>query len=408
MKVIFTFGGLPHYLISILNRLNRIPGYEIKVIIPEGKGKTLGKGVHESRNNVEFGIIPLQERTAWYGKLYFKNFIHTIRSENPDILVINWPYVLAFLLLPSWRRLYRQRRFKLLYRDIPFNLPPYEQAIDFYRNRLENENGELINKHWGLKKVIYYSLLRRLIKSYLQKVDAHLYYTGDALDIIPTYGVNRDRIFITYNSPDTDQLFNVREALEKNPAAISKDKKVILHVGRLVAWKKVDLLIEAFREVYERHPDSELWIIGDGPESGNLRDLAKRTGLEDHIKFPGAVYDPLENGKYFLQASVYVLAGMGGLSINEAMAFGKPVICSRADGTEKKLVRDGINGYFFREDDLKDLAEKIHMLFSEPGKIVEFGKESTRIIREEVNVHTVVNAYKKAFDFILGETVTEN
>ena len=400
MKVIFTFGGLPHYLINILNRLNRLPGYEVKVVVPSSKGKTLGKGVHESTDDIEFGVIRLEEARAWYGKVYFKKFTHILKQENPDILVINWPYVMAFLLIPSWRKSRKSRKYKLLYRDIPFNLPPYDQALEFYKNQLQDENGERVNKKWGLKQVVYYGLFRQLVRSYLKVMDAHLYYTEGASTIIPTYGVDPGKIFITYNTPDTDQLFHIREKIESDPSYKQIDRKIILHVGRLVAWKKVDLLIGAFSMVHRHYPESELWIIGDGPESVRLKNQAEQSGDGHSIKFLGPVYDPVELGKYHLQAAVYVLAGMGGLSINEAMAFGKPVICSRADGTEKKLVRHGYNGYFFMENDQADLADKIMDLLSNPEKIKIFGINSSNIIKTEINVHTVIDRYKKAFDSI--------
>jgi len=57
-------------------------------------------------------------------------------------------------------------------------------------------------------------------------------------------------------------------------------------------------------------------------------------------------------------SSVYVLAGMGGLSINDAMAYGLPVICSVCDGTERDLVTHHGNGLFFRENNVVDLSVK--------------------------------------------------
>ena len=62
------------------------------------------------------------------------------------------------------------------------------------------------------------------------------------------------------------------------------------------------------------------------------------------------------------ESTVYVLAGMGGLSINDAMCFSLFVICLVCDGTEKDLVADGVNGYFFKEGDANDLVDKISLI----------------------------------------------
>jgi glycosyltransferase involved in cell wall biosynthesis len=90
---------------------------------------------------------------------------------------------------------------------------------------------------------------------------------------------------------------------------------------------------------------------------------------------------------------------MGGLSINEAMCFGKPVICSVADGTEKRLVKEGINWHYFESGSLKDLVDKITLLFHEPEKISSMGLRSREIIEKEINIHTVLGNYLAAFRY---------
>ena len=126
--------------------------------------------------------------------------------------------------------------------------------------------------------------------------------------------------------------------------------------------------------------------------------------LSDKIKFIGGVYDEKILGEYFSASAIYVLAGMGGLSINEAMCFAKPIICSVCDGTEKHLVFDDYNGKYFMENDVNDLANKIEYLLSNPQKIKKMGENSEKIIREKININTVVNGYIKAFNFVMGGT----
>ena len=125
-----------------------------------------------------------------------------------------------------------------------------------------------------------------------------------------------------------------------------------------------------------------------------------RLGLTFKIRFVGAVYTPEVLGAYMNESTVYVLAGMGGLSINDAMSYGKPVICSVCDSTEQDLVKDGKNGFFFEEGDADDLADKIITLFDSPELIKTMGEESERIIREEINLETVSQRYIEAFQSI--------
>ena len=402
MKVIFTFGGLPHYYNYVLNRLNKLPGYEVKVIIPSGKSSSLGKGVHQTSKDIDFGIIELEEEKRWYGKPNFRNLMQVLKMEKPDILVLIWPYVLGFVLLPGWYNTIKKLGIKLVYKDIPFNIPEYNKALQFYRKNLLEETRHLKHQNWGITQKLYYLLVRELIKKYLNKMDAHVYYTEDAYKIIPTYGVPKEKIHITYNSPDTDRLFSIREEIQNDTKLQLGNMKQILHVGRLVAWKNVDLLIEAFELVLRKVPQCRLIIIGTGPEKENLEKLAEEKGISDKVNFEGGVYEEKTLGRYFLASTVYVLAGMGGLSINDAMCFGKPVICSRADGTEKKLVRADYNGYYFEENNATDLADKIIKIISYPEIEKKFGENSTNIIKNEINIHTVITRYQKAFEYALN------
>ena len=139
--------------------------------------------------------------------------------------------------------------------------------------------------------------------------------------------------------------------------------------------------------------------MGFGPEEENLRQQAARLGAAGRVKFTGGIYEEEKLGQYLHESAVYVLAGMGGLSINDAMCFGKPVICSEADGTEKRLVREDFNGKYFRGGNAEDLAEKIGFLLSDPARLRLFGENSLKIIREELNIHTVLGEYRKAFRY---------
>ena len=122
-------------------------------------------------------------------------------------------------------------------------------------------------------------------------------------------------------------------------------------------------------------------IVGDGPELDRLKQQASDLQLADRIRFIGAVYDPKMLGAYMNESSIYVLAGMGGLSINDAMTYGMPVLCAVC----------------------ASLAERIREMFESPERCREMGKESERIIREKINMETVSKRYLKAFQEIISQ-----
>lgn len=396
MKVLFTFGGLPHYYNYVLSKLNEIDNLSISVVVPESKGETVGKGVFQSTEGINFQLIKTTEYKAWYGKAFLKNLSQLINDIKPDLLVIIWPYVLGIIFRPLFLFKLKKNKIKIIYKSIPFGVPKFKDGLSFKSNILDEE----VLHRKGLSNKINVFFLTVLRKIFLNIIDAHVNYVEDAYDILGSYGVPKEKIFITYNSPNTDMLFNTRNEAEKSEPILPENFYRVIHIGRLVKWKKVDLLISAVSKLKEKYNSIELIIIGSGPEEKNLKNLAEKLDVEENIKFVGSVYDSVTLGRYLISSSIYILAGMGGLSINEAMVFGKPVICSVCDGTEKKLVREDFNGKFFKEGDLDDLAKKIDLLLSSKEKLNQMGENSFSIIKNEVNIHTVISGYIKAFNYV--------
>ena len=125
-------------------------------------------------------------------------------------------------------------------------------------------------------------------------------------------------------------------------------------------------------------------------------------GMENRVVFTGALYNAEQVGSYMMASSLYVLAGMGGLSINDAMTYGLPVVCSVCDSTERDLVTNGVNGFFFREGDAADLAEKITTILKNDSLRREMGIASLSIIENKININTVSSRYIDAFGKIMA------
>lgn len=401
MKVLFLFGGLPHYYNAILNRLNSIRNLDVSVVVPAEKGKTLGSGVFETEQNIHFRKFRLEEKPnlGGLGKPFFKGLRQLIEREKPEILVLSYPYSLSFAFDFPLRRYCKKHGIKIIIKEIPYQVPRYEEAVSYYFSGqfvTEDLAGQPQNTVFNRLR---FKVLAQVRKYYYNLADAHVNYIEEARPILGSYGVAPEKIFITYNSPDTDEIFSVRRQVEREPPILPPNPHRLIHVGRLVKWKKVHLLINAVHRLREKYPGIQLVVIGNGPEEQNLKQQVAGLGLEKYTVFAGAIHDTATLGRYFLASTVYVLAGVGGLSINDAMCFGKPIICSVADGTEKMLVEEDYNGYFFENDKEDDLYLKIDKLFSEPDKIARMGVNSEKIIREKINVHTVINGYVNAFNY---------
>ena len=394
--------GLPHYFTLVLNKMVATTGHDIILIKPSEKSKTLGSGVKEDTSQVQFKLIELPEYTTWYGKPFFQNLLPALEEIKPDIVVMSaWPYFLKFVLDPFFYSKFRKLGAKLICRDIPFNVSYFGQSRTYYfsgKNQHESGGEGANGRSWkGYAAFWLATMLRRV---YLPLADAHINYFDEARQITGSYGVPPEKIFIAANSPDTDILLASHQKALAMPPVLPENPHRIIHVGRLVQWKRVDMLIRAVKDLQSEFPRIELVAIGFGPEEETLKELTIALGVAEKVNFVGGVYDPLTLGRYLQASAVYALGGMGGLSINDAMCFAKPVVCSVADGTERRLVREGYNGYYFDNGKQSSLNHALQRLLADPKKVTTFGRNSLKIIEEEINIHSVIQEYEEAFEYV--------
>lgn len=126
-------------------------------------------------------------------------------------------------------------------------------------------------------------------------------------------------------------------------------KDYFLVVGRIIQYKRFDLVVEAFNIL-----GLPLKIIGDGPEAGRLKKRAKK-----NIQFLGWLSDE-ETRNYYAGAKAFVFPQEEdfGIVLLESMASGTPVIAYRGGGA-LEVVKEGINGVFFGEQTVDSLVSAV-------------------------------------------------
>ena len=135
-------------------------------------------------------------------------------------------------------------------------------------------------------------------------------------------------------------------------------------VSRLVAYKRIDLLLEAFRGL----PDRKLVIVGDGPEYARLKAAAGA-----NVEFTGflpseQMRDRLQRARAFLFAAVEDF----GIAPVEAMACGTPVIALRRGGAAETVL--GLDaaaptGVFFEEQTAQAITAAVRVFEANTARI---------------------------------------
>jgi glycosyltransferase involved in cell wall biosynthesis len=138
-------------------------------------------------------------------------------------------------------------------------------------------------------------------------------------------------------------------------------RKIVFTAARLHAQKGHRFLLQAATLV----PDAMFVLAGDGPDRDELEMQAQRLGLGDRVLFLGYrqdIADLLATCDVFVLPSLY--EGLP-LSILEAMAAGRPVICS-AIGGSNEAVSNGDTGLLVQPGNPTELARAINMMLSNP------------------------------------------
>jgi glycosyltransferase involved in cell wall biosynthesis len=135
-------------------------------------------------------------------------------------------------------------------------------------------------------------------------------------------------------------------------------RPVFLYVGSLIPRKGWRYLMDAAGLLVSRGiKEFSVLFVGSGEQEGELRAAIKEHGLEDIVHQVGGVaYHNL--GPYYSSADVFVSptrADTWGVAVLEAMAFGKPVLCSKYAGS-RQMVGHGKNGFVFDPFDSEQLA----------------------------------------------------
>jgi len=109
---------------------------------------------------------------------------------------------------------------------------------------------------------------------------------------------------------------------------IDEGTQIILSICRLDPRKRINVLIKAFARICDEI-DATLIIGGQGPEEFKLKDLTKKLGIFDRVKFVGFIPEN-ELWDYYAACDIFTYPGWGdfAITIYEALALGKKVVCS--------------------------------------------------------------------------------
>lgn len=178
-------------------------------------------------------------------------------------------------------------------------------------------------------------------------------------------------------------------------AGVSRERKIILNVGRLEAQKDQETLIRAFASLAFRYPDWDLRIIGEGSERSRLESVVWKLDLEQRVQMPGIVRDI---GREYASAQIFALPSSYesfGLATAEAMACGLPAIgFANCPGTNELIV-DGKNGILVNGGErISAFAGALDSLMRDPDRRIKYGQAGVKDV-EVYSLDRVMDVWER-------------
>jgi GalNAc-alpha-(1->4)-GalNAc-alpha-(1->3)-diNAcBac-PP-undecaprenol alpha-1,4-N-acetyl-D-galactosaminyltransferase len=251
---------------------------------------------------------------------------------------------------------------------------------------------------WGLKvptivcEHVYpaFSNLGR-IGQFLQKWT----YRRAALITVPTHGALS--FFPATRGYETIVIPNP-VALQESDEIVSQlytDDRHVVAIGKLIPQKGFDLLIKAFAQICDNHPEWTLTIFGEGAMRDELEQLCSQLRLDDRVYLPGVVTNidaQLRKADIFALSSRF--EGFP-VTLAEAMAYGVPVIATDCLSGPREIIHNGTDGLLVVPDNIDALAVGLDILMSDPDKRQYFSHHAPKVLNR-FGVEPVMNMWDNA------------
>lgn len=324
-------GGIERVLSVKANYFAEVLGYEIHIVITDGKDKKPFFDLHPSIRVHQLDInydefIPLYLR---FFNFFHKRRLHRKRLDEclcgiqPDITIL------------------------LVRREVNFIHRMTDSSLKIAENHID-KNRYLTSINPLLARYVPRLLLKKWQNQFVEKLKR--------LDRFVVLTQEDKRLWT-----ELDNLSVIPNPLTFLPQKFSScTSRRVIAVGRYDRQKGFDLLIAAWKKVVSVHSAWTLHIYGDGPLRGELQRQVVATGVQDTC----LLEYPVKNiGDKYAESSLFVLSSRFegfGLVIIEAMACGLPVVSFACPCGPKDIIEDGEDGLLVEKENVDALAR--HMI----------------------------------------------
>lgn len=368
----FNSGGMERVLTNKANYLAR-NGHEVTIVTTDQRGREAYFELHPAVSQVDIGIN--------YTENNGKGFVRKLCSY------------------PFKQRAHRQKLssvLSLLKADICVSMFDKEASFLY---KLKDGSSKILEVHFSRYKRLQYGRkgiwkIMDLLENYNDPRIAEKY---DRFVVL----TEEDKIYWG----DLHNIKVIANAHSFEPqASASLEQKRVIAIGRYSYQKGFDDLIEAWAEVYSKHPDWTLEIFGGGELQEAYRSQIERLNLQEVVKLCPPTIDIQQE---YLNSSILAMTSRyEGLpmALLEAQVCGLPLVSYACKCGPRDIIENGKNGYLINEGNVKEFSTKLIRLMERSDLRKEMGVASKRK-SENFTEETIMKEWLGLFSDLLNTKI---
>ena len=343
------------YRIPVFNALARREEIELHVIFLSRTDSSQRQWrVYEDEIQFSYEVLRCwRRRVGKFNVLLNRGLAESLRRFAPDVIVCG-----GYNYVSSWQALRWAKR-----HSVPFVLWS------------ESTGNDSRNKH---------APMEFLKAKFVGSCDGFVVPGQSARDYLLSLGVKSEEISIAPNAVDTALFASAGAAVRQNEtqlrAQLALPERYFLFVGRLVTGKGVLDLLDAYARLSPTLREQVgLVFAGEGSMRAELESRA-RDIHPGRVHFAGFVHRD-ELAAYYALAECFVFptrTDTWGLVVNEAMACGLPIICTRVAGCAADLVQE--NGQLVSVANIAELSRAMEEIATQSEVRLRMGEDSRQRI----------------------------
>ena len=252
------------------------------------------------------------------------------------------------------------------------------------------------------------SLPKKMLKSYyISRASAYL-STGEITTKYLNYYGAKKKVYTypftsVWEKDIVDHLLSKTEKQQRKERLGIHYKYIVISVGSCIYRKGYDILLKAVRDF---GPSVGFFLIG-GKETDDQLELLKKYVEENHLNQVHFIpfLDKEKLKEYYSAADVFVLPtreDIWGLVINEAIACGLPIVTTDRCIAGLELIKDGINGFIVKTDNVSMLREAIKKIINNETLQTHMS-EMSLVVARRYTIEQMALFHMHAFENFLAE-----